>query len=220
MNLVELMEIWRLTTGRQNNLDYLLDIFSNAALDIRIDREILALEILGECGTQTPRYMDTTFFATMAVNFFKVRQREIERNLNVLEAEYDPLQSFNVERDGGRFKRDIIDRTTVRTDDLEQYTENGEVSTTHKVSADNESAFQNRSQDVTAADDETITNTGTQTHKDDANNKYITKTHDNESGRREAAQNLLLSELEANKKANIYKLLAREFSHELMVCVY
>lgn len=219
MNLVELMEIWRLKTGRKNNLDYLLDIFNNAALDVRIERQTLALEILKECGTMTPRYMDTTFFATMAVNFFEVKEREIKRDLDALETDYDPFDTYYMKKDGTETKDHTIDETHVRTDDLTEHVENGQISNTHKVSADNETDFVNRNQDITSANDDETRNTGTQTHKDDAHNVYVTTHDDTEHGRREAGQKLLSAELEANKN-NIYRLLALDFARSLMVCVY
>ena len=219
MNLVELMEIWRLKTGNQNNLDYLYGIFDTAALDVRINREALALEILNECGTMTPRFMDTQFFATMAANFFTIKEREIKRDLDALDLEYNPLETYYDAKEGTRRKVDKFGRTTTRTDDLTEHMENGQQVTTHKVSADNESDFQNRTQDIIGADDDEKTNTGTQTHADSGKNIYRTKTTDLQHGRREAAQRLLSSELEANK-VNIYKLLALDFAKSLMVCVY
>ena len=218
MNLVELMEIWRLKTKRENNLEYLLDIFNDAALDVRIDRQVLALEILNECGTMTPRYMDTSFFATMASNFFKVKEREIKRDLDALETAYDPFDEYFMQKDGRSRRRHIVDETHVRTDDLTETIIDGDITNTHKVSADNETDFVNRTQDVTSTEDDSKTNTGTQTNKDDANNRELEHHHDTEKGHHQAAQNLLSAELEANKH-NIYRLIAVDFARTMFVCI-
>ena len=173
---------------------------ADGALDIRIDRDALALEILATCGAQTPRYMDTNFFATMAANFFLIKAREYSRDLDILEAEYNPLQEFNVERHGGT--------SDTRTDNLTETFTKGDATATHKVSADNEEGAQMRTQDVTSSEDDTTRNTGTQSH--------IITHNETEGGRNKAAQELLSSEIETNK-INIYRIIALDFSDALMV---
>lgn len=190
-------------TGQTNSLQYLNEIFEAGHLDARIDRNALALEIIKECGQQTPLYMDTSFFALMAANFFTIKQREIVRDLDALAQEYNPLEQFNVERHSGTNDK--------RTDDLRQTYAQGEIDTRHNVSADNETGVQLRTQDVTQTEDDTTTNTGTQTHE--------IKHNENESGRNVAAQDLLSSEFKANK-FNIYHVIALDFSGALMVAIY
>ena len=204
------MEVWKLkqtgTTPTPSNLDYLYGIFEEAGIDSRIDREVLALEIIEECGAQTPRYMDTFFFAVMATNFFKIKAREYSRDLDVLGQAYNPLDEFNVERRESGYDHNV------RTDDLEETFDMGQQTTTHSVSADNESGYQPRNQDITGSDIDTTTNTGTQTH----HNNYEHNT--DERGRHKGAQELLLSEIEANK-VNIYRIIALDFSEALMSAI-
>lgn len=204
------MEIWKLkqtgTTPTPSNLDYLYGIFDEANIDERLDREVLALEIVEECGAQTPRYMDTFFFAVMATNFFKIKAREYSRDLDVLDQQYNPLDEFNVERRESGYDHNV------RTDDLEEQFDMGQQTTTQYVSADNESGFQPRNQDITGSDIDTTTNTGTQTH----HNNYEHNT--DEHGRHTKAQSLLLSEIEANT-VNIYRIIARDFSDAMMSAI-
>ena len=204
------MEIWKLkqtgTTPPPQNLDYLYGIFEEANLDSRINRESLALEILEECGGQTPRYMDTFFFAVMATNFFKIKAREYSRDLDALEQTYNPLDEFNVER----YERGYDHNE--RTDDLTEQFDMGQQTTTHNVSADNESGFSPRNQDVTGSDTDTTTNTGTQTH----HNNY--EHHTTDHGRHKSAPELILSEIEANT-INIYRIIARDFSDAMMSAI-
>ena len=217
MDLVELMEIWALKTDK-TPIEYLYTIFDDAALDVRIERPTLALELINECGTMTPRFMDTSFFATMAANFFKVKEREIKRDLDALETQYDPFDDYHMEKDGNSTKTHVVDETHVRTDNLTETTIDGDITNTHLVSADNETDFVHRSRDVTSTEDDSTTHTGTQTHKDDATNTETEYRHDTEHGRHKAGQEFLSAELEANKN-NIYRLIALDFATNMCICV-
>lgn len=192
---------------------------TDAEIDARIDKNVLALEILQECGAQTPRYMDTSFFATMAVNFFKVKAREIARDLDALMAEYNGLEAFNVERDyKGRSKTEY-GHTNTRTDNLQRKYAQGAITAQHSVSADNETGLQLRNQDHTSTEDDFTNDTGTQTHAESGADIVKDKHTDTEKGRRTPAQELLLSELEANKQ-NVYRIIALDFADSLMVAIY
>ncbi len=215
MNLVELMEIWALKTEK-TPIEYLYSIFNDAALDVRIERPTLALEIINECGTMTPRFMDTSFFQTMAANFFKVKEREIKRDLDALTTPYDPFDDYHMEKDGNSTKTHVVDETHVRTDNLTETIIDGDITNTHLVSADNETDFVNRSRDVTSTEDDSTTHTGTQTHKDDATNTETEYHHDVEHGRHKAGQEMLSAELEANKH-NIYHILALDFGYNMCI---
>lgn len=202
------------------NLDFLYEIFDQSALDIRINRENLALTILKECGSQTPLYMDSAFFQTMAVNFFKIKEREIKRDLDALNAQYDAFETHYMKHDGDETLTDTYGKVTTRTDDLTHTIIDGDITVTHKVSADNEDGYQNRSQDVTSTEDDSTTDTGTQTHEDSGEDVHAKVYNDTTHGRQGTpAQDLLMSELEANK-ANIYEVLALDFSNALMIAVY
>ena len=192
---------------------------TEAALDTRIDKNVLALEIIKECGAQTPRYMDTSFFAIMAINFFKVKAREIVRDLDALMAEYNGLEAFNVER---RYDGEVeteYGKTTTRTDNLQRKFAQGDITAQHSVSADNETGLAMRDQNFTTTADDFTNDTGTQTHADSGADTVTDGHTETEKGRRTPAQELLLSELEANK-ANIYHIIALDFSDNLMCAIY
>lgn len=218
MNLIELMETWKLAdeNRQKSNVDFLLEIMERANLDERLERETLALEIINECGTQTPRYMNTGVFITFAVNFFKVREREYARDLDALDIEYAALTDYDITKTRARTTNAINERT--RTDDLTETTDTGDTTFTHSVSADNESGFVGRSQDITHDDTpKTRENTGTQTSeesRDFAENATYT-----ENGRKRPAQELLFSEFEANK-INMYRNIALDFSDVMMSGIY
>ena len=221
MNLIELIEIWRLDNDDKSNVDFLTQIFNEADLDERIDRHTLALEIISECGTQTPRYMNTGVFAVFAINFFKVHAREYTRDLDALDIEYNALFDYDIEkaREHETDSTQNVESDHTRTLNLTDTTTTGTTTFTHSVSADNESGFTGRSQDVTEDDTPTVrTNTGTQSNEktSDTTRHFEENANSTERGRKRPAQELLFSEFEANK-INIYRNIALDFSDALMV---
>lgn len=199
--------------------DYLTQIMTTAELDARIDKNALALELINECGRQTPRYMDSSFFATMAANFFKIKAREITRDLDALELEYNPLDEFNVELEYHGGVKTEYGKTSTRTDNLQRKFAQGDLTTQHSVSADNESGIELRSQDKTSTLDDYTNDTGTQTHADTGADTVKDNHTETKHGHNKPAQELLSSEFEVNK-INIYRLIALDFSDALMLAVY
>lgn len=96
MTLVDLMEVYRIKTGRTDNVDLLLDIYEEADLDERIDRDLLADLTLMECGGQFPRWNTTTVFFRFAASFLKSKAREYSGILDLYDAQedYAPFDSF------------------------------------------------------------------------------------------------------------------------------
>ena len=225
MNLIELIEAWKLKTEnrQKSNLDFLYEIMETANVDERVNREVLALEIINECGTMTPRYMNTGVFVTFAVNFFKVHEREYVRDLDALEIEYALLTDYDINKTHDRTTNLVgqSDVTRTRTDNLTETLDTGDTTFTHSVSADNESGFTGRSQDVTHDDSPRVKdNTGTQTSVEDRDTTrdFSDEGTATESGRKRPAQELLFSEFEANR-LNIYRNIALDFSDTMMLSV-
>lgn len=224
MNLIELMEAWKLKAEnrQKSNLDFLYEIMETANVDERVNREVLALEIINECGTMTPRYMNTGVFVTFAVNFFKVHEREYVRDLDALDIEYAALTDYDINKTHDRTTNLVggTDRERTRTDDLTETIENGDTTFTHSVSADNESGYTGRSQDVTHDMPRTRDNEGTQSVVENVNTTrdFSDEGTATESGRKRPAQELLFSEFEANK-LNIYRHIALDFSDTMMLSI-
>lgn len=217
MNLIELMETWKLAdeNRQKTNVDFLYEIMERANLDERLNRETLALEIINECGTQTPRYMNTGVFITFAVNFFKVREREYSRDLDALDIEYAALTDYDISKTHERTTNAV--NASTREDDFTEVIEDGDTTLTHSVSADNESGYSGRSQDTTHDEPREKTNTGTQERTETRDfSEDGTRT---ESGRKRPAQDLLFSEFEANK-INMYRNIALDFSDVMMSGIY
>ncbi len=96
MTLVDLMEVYRIKTGRTDNVDLLLDIYEDAGLDDRIDRDLLADLTLMECGGQFPRWNATSVFFRFASSYLKSKAREYSGILDLYDAQadYAPFDSF------------------------------------------------------------------------------------------------------------------------------
>ena len=265
MTLVDLMEVYRIKTGKTNNVDLLLDIYEDAGLDDRIDRDLLADLTLMECGGQFPRWNTTTVFFRFASSFLKSKAREYSGILDLYDAQadYAPFDSF-VEseevhtddtandinaRDISTSETRTPNLTETRTPNLTETrtpnlttTENGDnYTTTHSVSADNETGFTPRTQDTnnqtspkTSAQTgtetlantgtETVTNTGTEGHTSKIDNDY-TGTRDRDidtakdkHGRNIPAQDLFFKELET-LGVDIYQKIVNDFADTLMLGV-
>lgn len=247
LQVIDLMEIYRIRNSKTNNLDLFTDIMNNAELDQRIDRETLALVLLGECGSMMPRWEVTDIFFSMGLTFFRSHKIEIAKKLNIIFTEYDPLKSIDVTKVKQDSYSDTQNNDMTRTDNLtatrtdnltdtrtDNLTESSTNTTsTRAVSADNESGFQNREQ--TTDINPTITNTGTQTNvntgtqtntntgtrstESELNKNGWSHNEENESGRRESAQDLIKKQLEI-ACYNIYEDIAIQFSEFMCVGVY
>lgn len=115
--VIDLMELYRILNSSDDPELLLKDMMEEASLDERIDRNILADTLVAECGTMYPRWNTTTVFKRFGVNFFRRASREIRRDLDALELEYDPLMEYE------ESKSEIVDENiaddNTRTDNLQ-----------------------------------------------------------------------------------------------------
>ena len=115
--VIDLMELYRILNSSDDPELLLKDMMEEASLDERIDRDILADTLVAECGTMYPRWNTTTVFKRFGINFFRRASREIRRDLDALELEYDPLMEYE-ESKSEIVDEDINDDNT-RTDNLQ-----------------------------------------------------------------------------------------------------
>ena len=162
-------------------------IFGDAGLDSRLDRNLLATRILTECGTDTPIWTTTDTFPVFAAALFRSWRREIARDLDLLDDDYNQFTDHDYQTDGGsinarksedsstytpKLKHEENEEETVKTegnkalngtvtsnDSSTTKVKDGDVTTTHYVSADNSSneVFQSRAKDVTETGDDSTT---------------------------------------------------------------
>lgn len=246
--VIDLMELYRILNSSDDPELLLKDMMEEASLDERIDRDILADTIVSECGSMFPRWNTTTVFKRFGINFFRRTSREIRRDLDALELEYDPLMEYEESRNE-IVDEDINDDNTrtdnlqsSRTDNLtELRTPNLSESITagtgaqidRYVSADNESDLVIRSRDVSTIPGETTSTTGTDTTTNTGTQTTgHTGTQKNErdygrdlsrdteiTGRKRSGAELIREEILANH-FNIYDIIVRKFADQMLMGVY
>ncbi len=213
MQLIDLMEIYRITANKPTVNDFIIDILNDADVDERIDRALLAMRILAECGDRLVRYNTTNTFKTFAVAWFEAHNTSITKTIDLLNIQYNPLTEYAEE------KNEDIDRDH-QTNGSKSSTlnaTNGDNSTDEAlVSAENESGVQLRNRDTHA---ETITKSET-----NATTRTEDTTHDDNilttvSGHKTAPAELIRAELE-KAKLNIYDQIICDFADEMFLNVF
>lgn len=215
------MELYKITEKKATNLDYIKDIINDAGVDSRVNRDILSAQILKDCGERYPRYNTTSTFYYFAVEYFKSDVDFIKRTLDLIEAEYDPLNTIHIEKNEkiDREHKEDIDRT--RTDNLLE-NRTGSYTEEHFVSAENEDGAQLRTRDThtdTDANNAGIKNTGTQ--KNTADNVF---THDDniqttENGYKTSPNKEFFNAI-ARNEFNFYEALTARFAERLCLGVF
>lgn len=116
--VIDLLELYRILNSSDDIALMLKDMMVAASLDERIDRDLLADTIISECGTAYPRWNTTTVFKRFGINFFRRASREIVRDLEALELEYDPLMEYEESR--SELVDENIGDDSTRTDNLSE----------------------------------------------------------------------------------------------------
>lgn len=89
MTFLDMIEIYNVSRG--NELDNIESIFSDIVLDSRLSKSVLAGVILDRCGAMHCIYETTATFKYFSDNFFKKYQWNIEKLVDSINLEYDPL---------------------------------------------------------------------------------------------------------------------------------
>ena len=245
MTLLDLMEVYKLRQSKTDVNALLLDMFTSAELDERIDRNILAGRFLMDCGTRTPRYNTTDTFITFGSIWLQSKKDDISRQLDLLAIEYNPLIEYeehkleDIDREhitnGTDTKSRDVDTTNSNSSTLNQTdttTRSSSYTDEHLVSAENESGVQLRTRDTHS---ETLNGTNSTTNgeseskhevvdEDITNTRRDTITHDDTldttlTGRKTAALDLIIKEME-KAKLNIYETLIEDFADVMFLNVF
>ena len=120
MTLLDAMQIYQLKVPSQNLYSMLYRIMADGELDERVNREVMCDLILAELGNLTVRYTDTTVIVLFGKACLLKHKREIERDIDLFEAEYDQLEEYS-HTEKREFERDLlteVDGEHERTPDL------------------------------------------------------------------------------------------------------
>jgi hypothetical protein len=136
MTLLDIIETYNTRYGYE--LDDLGSIFRDIDIDARLDKDVLIGALLDECGAMDAIYTTTSTFKFFSDNFFKKYKWNIEKLINTLEFEYNPIENRKLD--------------WTETTDIEQNLDTGETQSEEKVR--------------TNTGTQTREDTGTQTNKD------------------------------------------------------
>lgn len=168
------------------------ELFSGLVLPSDLDKDTFIDNLLMEYAELEVVYPDAEFMQDAIGRWSQMRLHTWERMQTVLYEEYDPF--INI-------KRDEV-RTITETRDL-----TGTGSTTGKVSAWNDTGFQDR-----AKDDSTSKQTGTVTTTENFHVEGDSAITD--------AQDVLKKEMDVRIKYDLYRLILAEFKQRFCLLVY
>lgn len=151
MTLLDIIETYNVRYN--HDLDDLGSIFQDIDIDPRLDKDILIGALLDECGAMDAIYTTTSTFKYFSDNFFKKYKWNIEKLINSLEFEYNPLENKKLD--------------WVETTNIEQNLDTDEAHTEERTKDNTGTQTTADTGTQTNADTGTQTNknTGTQTNK-------------------------------------------------------
>lgn len=154
-------------------------LWEDITLDARLDKITLLISIYEECALLEPRYDTGNAFKFFSDNWFRRKAETISKMLDALAIPYAPLENYDRHED------------TTRSPDLEHE---------FKVSAFNETGYQERNLDI-----------------DRGNEKTLSHVHGNIGVT--TSQQMLESELEL-RKFSVIEWIVREYTAEFFYRVY
>ena len=167
-------------------------IFDNIQLPSELDRDVMVNNILMNYAELEVLYPDASFMKEAIRQWSLSRLKSWEQMQTVLYADYDPF--INIKRDE--------ERTITETRDLK-----GKGEATGKVSAWNDTDFQNRSKNLTDTSD-----TGTVTTHETFHVEGDSAITD--------AQDVLKKEMDVRLRFNLYNIIQEEFKQRFLLMLY
>ena len=149
MNLIDLLEIATLKAGINEPLEILKDI----DIDSRIDKEVLANQIVVKCGAMCPVYNTSWSFIIWHKHWFEYNKTQISQLIDTTEYEYIPIESYSRYEDlkhNADTKANLNDNTNRTVDENKQLDVNSTDNSTteNQTSAYNESLYQPESKSI------------------------------------------------------------------------
>lgn len=208
----------------QNQLDFLPTLLDGVVVPAGINVEFLKSEIMLQCGLLTPLYSEPEVMQAAIAQWFNARSWTFEHLVNIIRAEYSPIENYDRTEDYTKeidSNRDIS--TTLSNSDTTVRSVEGDLTTEQEVSPYNSSSYVD-SQKSTVTDGQAITTETTYGRTDttdddlDHNETYNGHTHGNIGVT--TNQQMIEQELALLEKFNIYKWIAKQFCADLMLLIY
>ena len=218
MKLIEVMKKYKEDQGSSN----MFEIFKDYELDERLDKNALNVFILDELGAMDVWYEDPEVYKVFSDNFFEIWKDNIKKLTDTVMAEYNLLQNTNMTETTTVEIDQDMDTTTSgsKTDSYTRSTTDGDEET-NKVSAFDETTFQNDSQRISSGTG-SVSHSGSKTDSGTKNEDLEWRETDitTRVGYKDKdIQGALEKERKLNR-FNVYQWIIKKYKEDMMVLVY
>ena len=218
MKLIEVMKKYKEDQGSSN----MFEIFKDYELDNRLDKNALNVFILDELGAMDVWYEDPEVYKVFSDNFFEIWKDNIKKLTDTVMAEYNLLQNTNMTETTTVEINQDMDTTTSgsKTDSYTRSTTDGDEET-NKVSAFDETTFQNDSQRISSGTG-SVSHNGSKTDSGTKNEDLEWRETDvtTRVGYKDKdIQGALEKERKLNR-FNVYQWIIKKYKEDMMVLVY
>lgn len=240
MNLQNLIE-----AGQLENID----IFSGVSVPAPLDAETVKSAIMVRSGLMTPLYKEPRVFQALVMHWFIAKQWTIQHLINIIEAEYNPIENYNRIEDssdmlsgsdvlrmagGNQETHSGTDTETHSGTDTDRHS--GTDTTTNSISAENESGWSNDTKSEQTHGENIATEHGhtiNDTHGHTITDQYQDRSDTTEYGKINTRksnihgnigvttnQQMIEQELELLRHFDIYGYIAELFENDNMLLIY
>ena len=218
MKLIEVMKEYR----ESHSSTDIFEIFKDYELDTRLDKDALNLFILDELGAMDVWYEDPEIYKVFSDNFFEIWKDNIKKLTDTIMAEYSLLQNTNMTETTTVEIDQDMDTTTSgsKTDSYTRSTTDGDEET-NKVSAFDESGFQNDTQRISSGTG-SVSHSGSKTDSGTKNEDLEWRETDvtTRVGYKDRdVQDALEKERKLNR-FNVYQWILKKYKEDMMVLMY
>lgn len=218
MKLIEVMKKYR----EDHSSTDIFEIFKDYELDERLDKDALNLFILDELGAMDVWYEDPEIYKVFSDNFFEIWKDNIKKLADTIMAEYSLLQNTNMTETTSVEIDQDMDTTTSgsKTDSYTRSTTDGDEET-NKVSAFDESTFQNDTQRISSGTG-SVSHSGSKTDSGTKNEDLEWRETDvtTKVGYKDRdVQDALEKERKLNR-FNVYQWILKKYKEDMMVLIY
>lgn len=226
-----------------------IDIFAGVSVPAPLDAETVKSAIMVRSGLMTPLYKEPRVFQSLVTHWFITKQWTIQHLINIIQAEYSPIENYNRHEDttdtlsgedvltmagGNQETHSGTDTETHSGTDTD--THSGTDTTTNSISAENQSGWSNDTKSDLAHGESIATlhgHTINDTHGHTITDTYQNRSDTTEYGKintRESDihgnigmttnQQMIEQELELLRHFDIYGYIAELFEADNMLLIY
>lgn len=226
-----------------------VDIFDGVSVPAPLDAETVKSAIMVRSGLMTPLYKEPRVFQALVTHWFIAKQWTIQHLINIIEAEYNPIENYNRIEDssdtlsgsdvlrmagGNQETHSGTDTETHSGTDTDRHS--GTDTTTNSISAENESGWSNDTKSEQSHGENIATEHGhtiNDTHGHTITDQYQDRSDTTEYGKINTRksnihgnigvttnQQMIEQELELLRHFDIYGYIAELFENDNMLLIY